>query len=40
YMLPLVWRSVNWKVLRWLLLGALLGTPFGIAVLTTIPQKP
>jgi len=40
YMLPLVWRTVNWKVLRWLLLGVVLGTPFGITVLTTVPQKP
>ena len=32
YMLPLVWRTVNWKVLRWLLLGVVLGTPFGITV--------
>ena len=25
YMLPLVWRTVNWKVLRWLFLGVVLG---------------
>ena len=38
HMLPLVWRQVDWKILRWLVLGAVLGTPFGIALLSEVPQ--
>jgi len=34
HMLPLVWRQVDWKILRWLVLGAVLGTPFGITFLS------
>jgi len=28
YMLPLVWRSVNWKVLRWLTFRSITGDSF------------
>ena len=37
HMLPLVWKSIDWKSLKWLLSGALLGTPVGILFLTEIP---
>ena len=39
HMLPLVWRSVDWKILRWLVLGAFMGTPFGIIFLEEVPQE-
>lgn len=39
-MLPGVWRDVDWRSLRWLLLGAVIGTPAGIWVLTVLPVAP
>ena len=39
HMLPLVWRSIDWKILRWLVLGAVMGTPFGIIFLEEVPQE-
>jgi uncharacterized membrane protein YfcA len=36
-MLPSVWRDVHWRSLRWLLVGAVIGTPAGIWVLTILP---
>ena len=33
HMLPLVWRSVDWRILRWLVFGVVMGTPFGIIFL-------
>ena len=40
HMLPLVWKKIDWKILRWLILGVGLGTPFGITILTNVPHKP
>ena len=39
HMLPLVWRSIDWKILRWLVIGAVMGTPFGIIFLEEVPQE-
>jgi hypothetical protein len=39
HMLPLVWRSIDWKILRWLVFGAVMGTPFGIIFLEEVPQE-
>ena len=39
HMLPLVWRSIDWKILRWLVFGAVTGTPFGIIFLEEVPQE-
>ena len=39
HMLPLVWRSIDWKILRWLIFGAVMGTPFGIIFLEVVPQE-
>ena len=39
HMLPLVWRSIDWKILRWLVFGAVMGTPFGIIFLEVVPQE-
>jgi len=38
-MLPMVWKEVDWKILRWLILGNLVGTPFGIFLLVNINQE-
>ena len=40
YMLPLVWRSIDWKMLNWLVLGILAGTPAGLFFLAEVPQDP
>ncbi len=39
HMLPLVWRTINWKILRWLVFGAVMGTPLGITFLEEVPQE-
>jgi len=39
HMLPLVWRSIDWKILRWLFFGVVMGTPFGITFLEEVPQE-
>ena len=40
FMLPMVWSSIDWQKLNWLVLGILLGTPVGLFFLTEIPQDP
>ena len=39
-MLPGVWRDVDWRSLRWLLVGAVVGTPAGIWLLKVVPVAP
>jgi hypothetical protein len=39
-LLPSVWRQVHWRSLRWLLAGAVIGTPVGTWLLTVIPVDP
>ena len=39
-LLPGVWRQVHWRSLRWLLAGAVIGTPGGIWLLTVVPVAP
>ena len=39
HMLPLVWRSIDWKILRCLFFGVVMGTPFGIIFLEEVPQE-
>ena len=38
-MLPMVWKEVDWKILKWLILGNVVGTPFGIFLLVNINQE-
>lgn len=38
-MLPQVWREIDWQSLRWLLTGAVLGTPVGVWLLARLPAK-
>lgn len=39
-LLPSVWRQVHWRSLRWLLVGAVIGTPVGTWLLKVIPVEP
>jgi uncharacterized membrane protein YfcA len=39
-LLPSVWRDVHWRSLRWLLVGAVIGTPVGIWLLKILPVAP
>ncbi|MFQ6018684.1 MAG: sulfite exporter TauE/SafE family protein [Kiloniellaceae bacterium] len=39
-LLPKVWTLADWRSLRWLLLGTVLGTPPGIFLLATLPAAP
>ena len=39
-LLPQVWRDVDWRSIAPLVLGCLLGTPVGIALLSTLPDVP
>lgn len=38
--LPFVYRQVDWKALRWLSLGVLIGTPAGVLFLVHMPIVP
>jgi uncharacterized membrane protein YfcA len=38
-LVPQVWRHIDWSSLRWLLIGSLVATPFGVYLLATIPTK-
>jgi len=40
FMLPMVWSSIDWKKLNWLVLGILAGTPAGLLFLAEVPQDP
>jgi hypothetical protein len=38
--LPFVRKHVDWKAIKWLCLGCLIGTPFGVYSLLLIPPAP
>lgn len=38
-MLPQVWHDVDWRSLRWLMAGALAGTPVGVCLLAALPTR-
>ena len=40
FMLPMVWRSIDWQKFNWLVLGILIGTPVGLLFLAEVPQDP
>jgi uncharacterized protein len=40
HLLPGAWRDIHWRALRWLTLGCLLGTPFGVYALAHVPAAP
>ncbi len=39
-LLPKVWRDIDWRSLRWLLLGTAAAMPLGIYVLASLPPAP
>lgn len=39
-LIPGIWREIDWKSLRWLMLGYVVGLPFGAYVLINAPQDP
>lgn len=36
WLLPKIWKDVDWLSLKWILLGVLVGTPIGIYILTSV----
>ncbi|MDJ0607665.1 MAG: sulfite exporter TauE/SafE family protein [Kiloniellales bacterium] len=40
HLLPRIWRQVDWRSLRLLLVATWLATPFGIMLLATLPADP
>lgn len=40
HLLPKVWRDIDWRSLRWLLISTLVATPLGIYFLATLPAAP
>ncbi|MBT4088037.1 MAG: sulfite exporter TauE/SafE family protein [Deltaproteobacteria bacterium] len=39
WLLPKIWKDINWYSLRWLTAGVLVGTPAGVYALANIPAK-
>ncbi len=39
-LLPGVWRQADWRSLRWLFLGVILGLPIGLYLLANLPPAP
>ncbi len=39
-LLPGVWRQADWRSLRWLFLGVVLGLPLGLYLLASLPPAP
>lgn len=37
HLVPRVWKEIDWRSLSWLLLGAVVATPFGLFLLTNLP---
>jgi len=40
HLLPSIWKDVHWGSLAALMVGALIGTPFGVYALANAPQAP
>ena len=36
FMIPSIWKKINWKFVFYLLLGVLIGTPFGVRLLSIL----
>ena len=39
WLLPKIWKDINWYSLRWLTIGVLAGTPVGVYALANIPSR-
>jgi len=40
WLMPRIWKHVQWRFLGWLFLGVAIGTPIGSQVLSRLPDKP
>ena len=40
WLLPRVWKQIDWKSLSWLSAGVLIGTPPGVYLLAHVPARP
>ncbi|MFH1139159.1 MAG: sulfite exporter TauE/SafE family protein [Pseudomonadota bacterium] len=40
WLLPSVWRRIDWPSLAWLFVGVCLGTPLGVYFLANMPARP
>ena len=38
-MIPSIWKKINWKFVFYLLLGVLIGTPFGVRMLSILKPE-
>lgn len=39
-LIPSIWREIDWRSIRWLLLGYIIALPFGIFALARFPEPP
>lgn len=39
-LIPSIWREIDWRGLRWLLLGYVIALPFGVYALANVPAPP
>ncbi len=39
FMIPSIWHKINWKFVFYLLVGVMLGTPFGVYLLSVLKPK-
>jgi uncharacterized membrane protein YfcA len=39
-LIPSIWREIDWRSIRWLLLGYVVALPFGIFALSRFPEPP
>jgi uncharacterized protein len=40
WLLPRIWRLIDWGSLKWLFLGVIIGTPAGVYLLASLPDRP
>ena len=40
HLMPKVWKEIDWRSLRWLLLGTFAATPLGLYFLASLPADP
>ena len=39
FMIPSIWKKINWRFVLYLLIGVLVGTPFGVSLLSVLEPK-
>lgn len=39
-LIPSIWRQIDWRSIRWLLLGYVIALPFGVFALARFPEPP